>query len=324
MFGGRQKQEETKGLEKQLQSKQAMLDRYSQVLSEVISKQKESETGFEELKVNQCEIDTQLTNVIEAINYASDENSRQKKAQQEIRGQIEALSLELEKMQKDFEQNTQELTKKKEEIDTIANQNKSAAEAADFLSQMPKELLTKVSEIKGQVSEMETVGHRMEVVCLNAAIEAGKIGESGKEFVTAAEEVSTLSLEYQQMAQGLGGILELIDKKLLEAQEKGNEQNRLLKENHIHMEKTLKELSNTVNRMGALKVCSLTAHTEHFVKEAEEMEQGNTICSMQYGNAATAMEDAKGSLGRHRELVEHIKEEFEEVKEQIKEARLTD
>lgn len=52
------------------------------------------------------------------------------------------------------------------------------------------------------VKMQETVG-RMTVLSLNAAVEAGKLGGAGKEFLQAAEEVRLLSEKYAKMLQEL-------------------------------------------------------------------------------------------------------------------------
>ena len=97
MFGGRRKQEEARGMEKELLSRQLMMDRYSQVFSEITAKQEETESMLNTLKNSQEEMDQQLTKVIEAVNSSADYTQKQRQKSSGIQEQIDRISGGLEK-----------------------------------------------------------------------------------------------------------------------------------------------------------------------------------------------------------------------------------
>ena len=90
MFGGRKKQEESKELEKELLSKQIMLDRYSQVFAEITAKQRDTEERLGILKNSQEKMDQQLTRVIDAVNCAADHTEEQRKKNRELQEEMQA------------------------------------------------------------------------------------------------------------------------------------------------------------------------------------------------------------------------------------------
>lgn len=92
----------------------------------------------------------------------------------------------------------------------------------------------------------------MSVLSLNAAIEAGRLGESGSKFIAAAEEVRANSEAYERETIALAEALEQSENRIGELEEQIHHLNELLKENNISMGKLYKDcLQNTASYEGA-------------------------------------------------------------------------
>ena len=88
---------------------------------------------------------------------------------------------------------------------------------------------------------MAQLSKSMGVLALNAAIEAGRMGDTGKKFIASAEEIRTLSEQFETAADQTGQRLKGMAEKMQEMEEQIRHLNQLLKENNISMGKVLKE-----------------------------------------------------------------------------------
>ena len=186
MFGGKKKQDEARELEKELLSRQVMLDRYSQVFAEITAKQRDTEERLETLKNSQEKMDQQLTRVIDAVNCASDHTEEQRQKNSRIQEEVHRISSGLEQSEACYWRILEELKQQKEAMLETVEQNKHFTAPAEFLSKVPTELQEELKGISAHIEELDDMGRQMGVLSLNAAIEAGRMGESGKEFVAAA------------------------------------------------------------------------------------------------------------------------------------------
>ena len=81
---------------------------------------------------------------------------------------------------------------------------------------------------------------------LNAAIEAGRMGESGMQFVTAAEEVRQYAGNYEEALSEFRAELDASDKRISELEETIHHLVSLLKDNNVATGKLLKSNEKAV------------------------------------------------------------------------------
>lgn len=318
MFGGQKKQEEIKRLEKEAMSKQAKLDWYAKVFSGIADQQDETETYIDTLKSGQAGMDQQLTQVIDAVNHAADEAAGQAEKNREILEQAQNLSEGLEKSDNCREELTARLKLQNDEMLDIVEQNKHFTAPAKFLSQVTNELEGDLAKILGQLEELDALGKQMGVVSLNAAIEAGRMGESGAQFVAAAEDVRNMSGQYQQLTASFSGVVESIGGRLKETEEQVAHLNSLLKENNICMGKTTKEFTDTLYRMEHSDIQNFTPEAKKLLKQLKGAAEAEQRLDRQFTLANDAMEHAGESFIKQQEALDKLKKNLDRTREQIK------
>lgn len=318
MFGGQKKQEEIKRLEKEAMSKQAKLDRYARLFSDIADRQREAETHMDVLKNSQAGMDQQLTHVIDAVNHAADETAGQAEKNRELLEQTRNLTEGLEKSESCREQVTAELKQQNDEMLDIVDQNKHFTAPAKFLSQVTKDLEGDLAKISGQLEELEHLGKQMSVVSLNAAIEAGRMGESGAQFVAAAEDVRNVSGQYQQLASSFAAVVETISGRLKETEEQAARLNGLLRENNVCMGRTTKEFTDTLYRMEHSDIRNFTPEAKQLLEQMETAAASGQKLNRQYTLANDAMELAGESFMKQQETLDKLKENLNGMQEQIK------
>lgn len=321
MFGGRKKQDEARGLEKELLSRQLMVDRYSQVFAEITAKQKDTENRLDILKSSQEKMDQQLTRVIDAVNCAADYTEEQRQKNGAIQEEIQRISGGLEQSEECYWNIVEELKHQQEEMLESVEQNKHFTAPAEFLSKVPGELQEELKGISSTMEQLEEMGKQMGVLSLNAAIEAGRMGESGKEFVTAAEDVRNLAGKYQQITAAFGENIEKLNSKLEETQAQVAHLNSLLKDNNVRMGRSTKEFAECLYRMEHSDIQNFAPEVKKLLESFTGTADGEELIR-QYELATEAMEQAGESFMKQQDALEQLKGGQEEIREQIKAAKL--
>lgn len=322
MFGGRKKQSESRELEKELLSRQLMLDRYSQVFAEITAKQRDTEERLDTLKTSQEKMDEQLTRVIDAVNCATDHTEEQKLKNRDIQEEMRKISTGLEQSEGCYWKIVEELKQQRDDMLETVEQNKHFTAPAEFLSKVSTELQEELKGISGHMEELEDMGRQMGVLSLNAAIEAGRMGESGREFVAAAEDVRNLAGQYQQITASFQEVIGKITEKLEETQAQVVHLNGLLKDNNVRMGKNTKELGDCVYRMEHSDIQNFAPGVKQLVEEMTGTVAGEEELIRQYALATDAMEQAGESFMKQQDALERLRDGQEEIREQIKAAKI--
>ena len=105
---------------------------------------------------------------------------------------------------------------------------------------------------------MEEFGKQMGVLSLQAAIEAGRLGEDGRQFVEAAENIRTYTVNYDKVIAQTREQLEQSDERLNELEKQVHYLITLLKENNIAISKMMKLCQDAVNKADTLSQNPLT------------------------------------------------------------------
>lgn len=322
MFGGRKKQSEARELEKELLSRQVMLDRYSQVFAEIMAKQRDTEERLDTLKNSQEKMDEQLTRVIDAVNCATDRTEEQRQKNSSIQEEMRKISTGLEQSEGCYRNIVEELKRQRDDMLDAVEQNKHFTAPAEFLSKVSTELQEELKGIGAHMEELGDMGKQMGVLSLNAAIEAGRMGESGREFVAAAEDVRNLAGQYQQITASFQETIERITEKLEETQAQVAHLNGLLKDNNVRMGKNTKELGDCVYRMEHSDIQNFAPGVKQLLEEMSGTTAGEEELIRQYALATDAMEQAGESFMKQQDALERLRDGQEEIREQIKSAKL--
>ena len=143
---------------------------------------------------------------------------------------------------------------------------------------------------------MEEFGKQMGVLSLQAAIEAGRLGEDGRQFVEAAEDIRTYAANYDKVIAQTREQLEQSDDRLNELEKQVHHLITLLKENNIATAKLMKLCQDAVNKADALSQNPLM---DDFIEIQNQMSA-----------LRNADEEIVKSEERNRMQVDDLNEEF--------------
>ena len=260
MFG--KKQELTKELEEKLNMVQFQLEHVQMQMNSVQNYTQQMLPHFESQITAQGEMDKELTKVVNQAYETLEETGESTKV-------LEQLAMELTSMRGQMEDEEQDKRKLQEvagrQIDqmaTIVEENKNSMEPVSALQETKTALKNHSDAMQLEVGHMLEYAKQMTVSSLSCAIEAGRMGDSGKGFVEASEDVRMLSSAYERAAQVVARQLNDMEKRLRQL----DEQVAALLKSNKDTNASISRLSKNITQQD--EICTRAAERHYLEKAA--------------------------------------------------------
>lgn len=260
MFG--KKQELTKELEEKLNMAQFQLEHVQMQMNSVQNYTQQMLPHFESQITAQGEMDKELTKVVNQAYETLEETGESTKV-------LEQLAMELTSMRGQMEDEEQDKRKLQEvagrQIDqmaTIVEENKNSMEPVSALQETKTALKNHSDAMQLEVGHMLEYAKQMTVSSLSCAIEAGRMGDSGKGFVEASEDVRMLSSAYERAAQVVARQLNDMEKRLRQL----DEQVAALLKSNKDTNASISRLSKNITQQD--EICTRAAERHYLEKAA--------------------------------------------------------
>lgn len=237
MFGGKK----GRVLEQELQETKEKQAQQMQILSGIVQKRDMFEEQFARVTASRAQMDTDLSEVVNHVKYVKEvaqaDGNRTERLEKNVVETVDEVQAASNLQQKFLEQVTQQ----RDKIQEIVENNKHFTTPTKYLTEFSGGFRETEEEILENIEKMKEYGKNMSVLSLNAAIEAGRMGDSGKKFIEAAEEVRTFSSQYEQTAYVVEEKLRKLEEKNAELEEQMKHLTALLRENNISMSHLMKQ-----------------------------------------------------------------------------------
>ena len=194
MFGTSKWKQEIKDKEQELAECQSALEQSEQRLSKMSIMWLEAAQRVSELERNRREMERQLKQVTTSVDGVSNECRHQSENSQKLLQQAQEMVGKQEQLREEHEQ-------MQEETESVGT--KEPISLAKIIAPITAELSNGMDEMRKMLEDVVEIGRQMGVLSLNAAVEAGRLGEGGRKFVEAAEEVRGMTEQYQQATSTL-------------------------------------------------------------------------------------------------------------------------
>lgn len=237
MFGGKREKE----LEEALQAARES-ERQKQTALEKITKQWDGILErFAHMTASRSQVERDIGQIKVQLEHISALSENGSQAAGEVYGTLRELSNGVESFDANHTVFWGETKARNDKIMEIVEKNKHFTTPMKYISKTAQQFSDEQEKLHGRAARMMELSKNMSVISLNCAIEAGRMGETGKSFVIAAEEVRAFADRYEQEAKELDRQLDAADARAAELEEQVRHLNELLKENNISMTKLLKD-----------------------------------------------------------------------------------
>lgn len=209
------------------------------------------------------------------------------------------------------------MKEQKTQIEGIVEQNKHFTTPMKTLLEFPAEYARKEEDLKVQLAQMADLSKNMSVLSLNAAIEAGRMGDAGKNFIAAAEDVRTFSEEYAKGAAEASAMLSEMTRKIAALEEQTKALNDLLKENNISMSKVLKEQTKQVADYEASKIDISGLISEEVTRETELLLQEEAKVTEFGGRLSSQLEEMSKGYAEQKSCTDEMETVFQKISQSV-------
>ena len=212
MFG--KKQELTRDLEEKLNMTQFQMEHMQIQLGSVQDFTQQMLPHFEAQISAQSEMDKQLTKVVNQAYETLEEAAESMKVLEQLAMELTSMRGQMEDEEQDKRRLQEVAGKQIEQMAVIVEENKNSAEPVTALQEAKIALHNDAQSMRIETDHMLDYAKQMTVSSLNCAIEAGRMGDAGKNFVEACEDVRMLSSAYERAAQAVSRQLDTIEKRI--------------------------------------------------------------------------------------------------------------
>lgn len=144
-----------------------------------------------------------------------------------------------------------------EETTSLVDANKHFTSPSKYLNEVPGKLRNREEKLKKYLEQMEEYNKQMGVLALDAAIEAGRLGEGSKQFVASAEAVRSYAANYDEVIGQVKQQLEDAKEETARLEEEIHRLVKLLKENNIATTRLMKSCQKAVKQADVAGEASL-------------------------------------------------------------------
>lgn len=206
------------------------------------------------------------------------------------------------------------IAKQHEETCALVENNKQFTTPSKYLSKAPekiKDSLTRCLDITGQ---MEDQNKQMSVLALTAAIEAGMLGDDGKRFVEATENIRTASVIYDDAINAMKEELSAANEEIARLHEQVAYLVNLLKDNNVATNNLMKqgiELNHVFSQCDEISVDMIESCRQQIVaiKNAQdEIIKSENQNKLQIEDAMTEISTQQGTSSKIRDTLDKILE----------------
>lgn len=271
MFG--KKQELTRELEEKLNITQFQLEKLQSQMGSVQMLTQQVLPHFEAQIVAQSEMDKELTKVVSHAYDTLEETGESVKVAEQLAKEMAVIREQLEDEEQDKKKLQDTTARQKQQTDHIAEEIRQLAAPLSVLQEIRNGLKGDTEKIRAEISQMAECAKQMTVASLNCAIEAGRMGEAGKSFVEASEDVRLLSSAYERAAASAGRKMEDIEKRIAQIEAQTAALTKACKDNNVsvsRLSKNVQEQEEICTRAAERHYLEKTASVSDYLKKISQ------------------------------------------------------
>ena len=192
MFDGKK----VKELQEELLALQEKQNRLQEQISNIAKAKDSAEETLVQMTISKTELDETITAVseeLELLKECSEANSGQTVL---LKQQLTKKNEQNTRLQQEKEELCQQIEGEHEEIAKIVEQNKYVTTPMKEIESFYEAYCQEKKSVEEVLKKLADISQNMGVLALGAAIEAGRMGDDGRKFVTAAEEVRMNAEQY--------------------------------------------------------------------------------------------------------------------------------
>lgn len=302
MFGGKRE----KALEAELSAVKAENDRRGGLLLEIAGQKDNALEQFARITASHAQMEKKVEQVKDRMQHMCElaENSSQ------TAGDVHNVMLEMKQGIEAFDAKhtafVEQVRKQSERVVEIVESNKHFTTPMKYISELPAALREEQQGFLERADRMMELSKNMSVLSLNAAIEAGRMGESGTRFIATAEEVRAFSEHYEREARELKEALGASETRIADLEEQVHHLNELLKENNISMTRLYKDCTQNMASYDAEQAGLVELISDTAIGRADALQQWGAESAKNQEHMLIQLAEVQEELKEHKSSADEL------------------
>ena len=309
MFGGKKE----KALEEALEAAKAAETESRETFAKIAGRQDDMTERFAHMMASRNQMEQDISQVTEKLSHVGALSQSGSQAAEELHGAIVAINNGVGTFDVNHSLFMEQVKAQNEAVKEAAERDKNMTASVKSIAEAAASLAEKRQQLHEHTGRMMEFSKSMGVLSLNAAIEAGRMGEAGMKFITAAEEVRSFSEQYESEAKAIEAQLAASDEKIAELEAQVQQLNELLKESNQSMGKLLMDcMQNTATyEQSQLDLRGLLPDT--LVGKSDALQRVQLECAETGEHIGAVMESLSEELKEQKESADALEQICEEV-----------
>lgn len=228
MFHSREVKEQLQ----QAENLRVQAQQYEQTFQSVSSDTAEAQMDVDQIQMSAAKMDRSLTKVVD---YARDTKEDQQMMEQGLQDTIERMrqdGLYIQQLQQAYESDLDFLEAQKTALMELMEQSKHYTGLSKAVAEGVDRERSDVKRMSGQLSSLQQFTGTISSIALQAAIDAGRMGEDGSAFVQSAEQIRSLAEVFGEQAQEIVLVAADLQDEITEIHQQVHQFISLLKDNN--------------------------------------------------------------------------------------------
>lgn len=275
MFGTKKE----KALEEELASVKEQSDRRQKAIWGICGQKDDVLEQFARLTASRAQMEKDMQQVARHMQRSAELAESSSKTACDVHNTMMEVNNTTESFDANHTIFVKQINKQNDTVKEIVEKNKHFTTPMKYILELPASMKEDKKAMHQNMEEMMEFSKQMGVLALGAAIEAGRMGESGKDFIKKAEEIRAYSENYEKATAKLLEQFNTSNERMSGLEEQVTHLNELLKDNNISMGRLLQEgMKNTISyESGQLALRGLLP--DEIVKRADALQQSQQEAS---------------------------------------------
>lgn len=225
---------------------QRIKETLEQIVKETADNASMFEANYSEIEDSQRQMEVNVTQVSDNIRSTAQLAEQSITMETNLSHVIRETVGRMKGSELEYAQLVEQLHGQVEECLALVDQNKHFTSPSKALNEGIGGIRSQNEEYLEALEKIQEGSKQIGVLALNSAIEAGRMGDSGKQFVSAAEEIRSFAADFESATAKIIQQMKEEQEHVAKMEEQIHKLVGLLKDNNVSMSKLLKMNQNTI------------------------------------------------------------------------------
>lgn len=311
MFG--KKQEYVKELEEKLSAADAQIEILQSRIKRMEEKSCQMPPHFKSQITAQSDMMKEMARVEGAARDAAEACSESGQACEQFAIEFTSMRRQMEEEEQKKKKLRELFGRQKKQLEAIADEKKHLTGPAGNIRQVQEEISECMQEMQEYLRQMQEFSKQMSTLSLSCAIEAGRLGESGKQFIGAADDVRKFSNSYGHAAQTLSQTLEEMEGRFQKAAGQVGSLEEALKKDGRAILQLSKIHSEAENLCGQVTACKYSEKVYALTAILKKISQNHEIIASLQRQSINGVQMMGASLREEQEARKEMEYIFTQI-----------